>query len=130
MPDEPSYRFTDRFVTHSLKVEPPYFTAVFEGDKPFEVRKNDRAYQRGDLLILNEWHAYGTQIAGCRECSYSAQRAHFTGVKVYRWVTFVYSGDPRFSGVEPGHVVLGMIPAPEMDATLANEGSTPGGTDG
>jgi hypothetical protein len=33
---------------HLLKVIPPYFDALADGTKPFEVRKNDRAYQTGD----------------------------------------------------------------------------------
>lgn len=39
---------------HYLKIEKPYFEAVLSGDKTFEVRYNDRAFQKGDTVILQE----------------------------------------------------------------------------
>lgn len=99
--------------THELKVVPPYFDSLVSGSKTFEVRKNDRAYQRGDILKLREWHPNQTNASrACPEegCSYyrlafghwSEVREHVTAV-----ITFVYSGDSRFGGIEPGFVVLG-----------------------
>lgn len=41
--------------THDLKTWPEFFEAVATGQKTFEVRKNDRDYQRGDVLMLHEW---------------------------------------------------------------------------
>lgn len=38
-----------------LKILPEYFEAVVSGDKRFEIRKNDRNYQNGDILRLNEY---------------------------------------------------------------------------
>ena len=40
---------------HELKILPEYFEAVVSGDKRFEIRKNDRNYQNGDILRLNEY---------------------------------------------------------------------------
>lgn len=40
---------------HYLKILPEYFTAVDEGIKTFEIRFNDRNYQVGDILHLNEF---------------------------------------------------------------------------
>ena len=40
---------------HALKILPGYFEDVISGKKTFEIRKNDRDYQVGDLLALNEW---------------------------------------------------------------------------
>lgn len=40
---------------HHLKTFPEYFNAVENGTKPFEVRKNDRNYQVGDTLHLQEY---------------------------------------------------------------------------
>ena len=38
---------------HELKTLNIYWDAVAAGTKTFEVRKNDRAFQTGDILILN-----------------------------------------------------------------------------
>ena len=40
---------------HALKTLPEYFEAVRKGDKTFELRENDRDFQVGDYLALNEW---------------------------------------------------------------------------
>lgn len=40
---------------HALKTLPEYFEAVRKGDKPFELRENDRDFKVGDYLALNEW---------------------------------------------------------------------------
>ncbi len=46
-------------MTHSLKTVNPYFEAVWQGLKTFEVRENDRDYKVGDLLCLKEWDYKG-----------------------------------------------------------------------
>lgn len=40
---------------HELKILPDYFDDVKNGIKTFEIRKNDRGYQVGDSLILQEF---------------------------------------------------------------------------
>ena len=40
---------------HELKILPHYFTDVINGEKTFEIRKNDRPFHKGDLLALNEY---------------------------------------------------------------------------
>lgn len=42
-------------MTHELKILPTYFAEVEKGTKKFELRKNDRNYNVGDMLILKEW---------------------------------------------------------------------------
>lgn len=39
---------------HELKILPEYFVAVRDGIKKFEVRKDDRAFEVGDILCLHE----------------------------------------------------------------------------
>lgn len=40
---------------HELKIWPQYFSRVIDGSKTFEVRKNDRGFQCGDLVTLKEY---------------------------------------------------------------------------
>jgi hypothetical protein len=40
---------------HNLKTWPKQFSAVFAGTKKHEVRVNDRNFQEGDELMLQEW---------------------------------------------------------------------------
>ena len=40
---------------HELKTYPQYFQQTWNGNKPFEVRLNDRHYEVGDIVILKEW---------------------------------------------------------------------------
>ena len=40
---------------HYLKILPEYYRAIESGDKPFEVRYNDRNFQKYDILHLQEW---------------------------------------------------------------------------
>lgn len=83
---------------HVLKTVEPYFSAVESGIKNFEVRRNDRAYQAGDTLLLVD----------SEKCGCSNPRCDKRRTPIEKVVTFVYSGDPRFGGIEPGHVVLGL----------------------
>ena len=46
---------------HDIKCEPEYFHRTWVGHKLFEIRKNDRNYEEGDCVIINEWNP-GTQM--------------------------------------------------------------------
>lgn len=41
--------------THYLKTIQPYFEEVRKGNKQFEVRRNDRNFNVGDLVVLQEF---------------------------------------------------------------------------
>lgn len=41
--------------THKVKCWTQLFERVKDGIKPFDVRKNDRDYQAGDILVLEEF---------------------------------------------------------------------------
>jgi len=40
---------------HNLKILPEYFTSVISGQKTAELRKLDRDFQVGDVIVLNEF---------------------------------------------------------------------------
>lgn len=67
---------------HDLKILPQYFQAVWSGIKTFELRKDDRDYQRGDILVLREWDGEKyTGSAICVKVTYILQNAEKYGLK-------------------------------------------------
>lgn len=76
-------------MTHDLKTWPEHFLAVKTGRKRFEARLNDRDFQVGDTLRLNEFHP-------------SAH--HYTGDSVAVLVTHVLHGGAF--GIADGNVVM------------------------
>lgn len=78
---------------HTLKTEQPYFDALLDGSKTFEVRLNDRAFQTDDYLDLRE-------VVGVSRIQ--------TGRSITKRITYIYSGDPRWPALAPGYVVLGI----------------------
>lgn len=49
----PGYR--RQGMLHELKTYPKYFQETIEGNKLFEIRKNDRNFQVGDILNVRTW---------------------------------------------------------------------------
>lgn len=87
--------------THTLQTVEPYFSAVLSGEKTFEVRRNDRAFQKHDMLVLID-----TSACDCGSDACDKRRP-----PIRKYVTFVYAGDPSLrdlGGIMPGHVVLGL----------------------
>lgn len=39
-------------MTHEIKIQRDFANAVHLGEKTFEVRENDRGYQKGDLVVF------------------------------------------------------------------------------
>lgn len=76
--------------THNIKCWPPYFGAISRKEKNFDVRRDDRGYQKGDTVVLREW---------------DPKTVRFTGNDEHRKIKFVLTGG-QF-GIEPGYVVLG-----------------------
>jgi hypothetical protein len=94
---------------HDLKCWPAYFSAVLDGRKTFELRKNDRGYREGDVLLLREYdpdHLY-------------------TGRELRRVVTYVLFGGglagPTAEALSGDYVILGLAapsPASASGVTL------------
>jgi hypothetical protein len=75
-------------MTHELKIWPRYFKAVLDGDKTFEIRKNDRGFGVGDTLDLQE---------------FDPETKKYTGWCILRKITYITDyGQPE------GQVVMGI----------------------
>lgn len=73
--------------THQIKTMKPFFKAVWEGTKTFEIRYNDRNYKTGDILELME-----------------VSNNAFTGRKIVALVTYTL-WRPEF-GVKIGYILM------------------------
>jgi hypothetical protein len=78
---------------HELKVWPRYYAKVESGEKPWEMRLNDRDFQEGDRLRLREFDPNG---------------GGYSGKELRRGVGFVLRG-PAF-GIEPGYCCFTVTP--------------------
>lgn len=95
-------------MTHHVKVLPKYFRALLLGDKNFELRKNDRNYKVGDVLVLKEWvqNDYEDLSPMIGLTSFIADYSGYTGAKMERVVSYVLEG-PLF-GLKKGWVIMGL----------------------
>lgn len=85
-------------MTHKIKIRESFADAVNRGDKTFEVRKNDRGYQKGDVVQFVVLY----DSDGCEMIS------HPLNEKEYE-ITYVLSG----WGIEDGYCVFGIKPIAE-----------------
>ena len=79
-------------MTHDLKILPKWFEDIKFGLKNFEIRKNDRDYKFGDILVLKEWDG-----------------KHYTGRIAEFRVGYIYYGNGEY-GVEEGYCIMGLYP--------------------
>jgi Domain of unknown function (DUF3850) len=92
---------------HEVKSWPEFFTAVRSGLKTFELRKNDRNYQPGDILVLKEWEPNTAQFTG-RECR--------------RRIAYVMTGAGNVGVIEPmrglsqGYAILGLMDTAQFES--------------
>ena len=83
--------------THELKTWPACFRAVEASQKTFDVRQDDRHFEVGDALILEE---------------YEPETEQYTGRRTTRWISYVLRGG-QF-GIEAGWCVLGFSAQPPL----------------
>ncbi|EJL6428072.1 DUF3850 domain-containing protein [Vibrio cholerae] len=86
---------------HELKIIPFYFELQLSGAKRFEVRCNDRNYQVGDILNLNEWDG-----------------ENYTGRSITVVITCMFTSKDlaRFGAISHNLVILGT--SEELEAVL------------
>lgn len=75
-------------IVHELKIDKKYATAVVEGNKLFEIRKNDRGFKQGELLILREY-----------------ENGKYLDIMIWAQITYILEG---FEGLKEGYVALGI----------------------
>ncbi len=98
--------------THTLKVEHEYMDAVNSGEKSFEVRRDDRGFQKGDRLILCRYGverdciAHNQGFMDERGKVVSSYPTNDAVDRCERTISYVLTGG-QF-GIEPGYVVLGI----------------------
>lgn len=91
--------------THKLKTQHDYWEAVLSGDKRFEVRKNDRGFQSGDIVILEKLKP---GIYAEYEYDHGDQNGFNRKPLALTFrIGWMLTGG-QF-GVEPGYVVFGLV---------------------
>lgn len=79
---------------HAIKIKEVYFKAVLSGEKTFEIRKNDRDYQVGDIIHF---------VPVDDECGMIIPHDPNT----YK-ITYIFHGGEY--GLEEGYCVFGITP--------------------
>lgn len=79
------------------KILPEYFSEVIDGNKTFELRKDEDNFQVGDIIVLQE---------------YNIDRREYTGRKIKVIVTYVLRNVPQY-GLNNGYCVFSIKPINE-----------------
>jgi len=82
-----------KLMIHELKCDPKYFRRVYEGQKMFEVRKNDRDYQVGDTIRLME---------------YDRGKQEYSEREILLKITYVLTSVDYPDGIKDGYCVLSL----------------------
>jgi hypothetical protein len=81
-------------MVHELKTWPKYFQLMAQGQKPFELRKNDRGFLAGHELLLRE---------------YNQHTLTYTGQTLRRKITCILQNDEGEAfGLKQGYCILGL----------------------
>jgi hypothetical protein len=79
---------------HELKTWPHFFQKIWEGKKRFEIRKNDRPFKEGDMLVLKEYDP-------------ANKAKHYTGRQLTCYVDYVMIGTGGF-GLPKGYACMSL----------------------
>jgi len=96
-------------MTHNIKIRESFAKAVYLGIKTFEVRKNDRGYQKGDTVKFTVLY----DSDGCEMIDHPLSKIEYK-------ITYVLSG----WGIEDGYVVFGIKRADEDGLKHYDDGSS------
>ena len=81
--------------THTLKTWPEPFGQIVAGRKTFELRRNDRGFQVGDRLRLQEFNPHSSE---------------YTNREFHVRVCYMIEGPSEFGGVEDGFCIMAIKP--------------------
>ncbi len=84
-------------INHVVKCHPWFYQAIITNQKRFEVRKDDRNYENGDLITLREWDPGSSK---------------YTGRDVVCRITYVLKGYP--DAIKKGYCVFSIDVIPEF----------------
>ena len=86
--------FIFTIMVHELKTWEEYFRLMESGEKPFELRKNDRGFLTGHELLL---------------CEYNPRTQTYTGRTLRRKITYILQGsEAEMFGLKAGFCILGL----------------------
>lgn len=79
-------------MTHALKTLSPYYSDVISGKKTFELRKDDRPFELGDKLLLQE---------------YDPENGGYTGAEETLYIDYILRDCPQY-GLMEGYCIIGL----------------------
>jgi ParB family chromosome partitioning protein len=88
---------------HYLKTLQPFFSEVKNGTKTFELRRNDRDFQVGDEVILQE---------------YDLSNNSFSGQEIRAKITYVLKD---WAGLEDGYCVFAIEVTQHIEKSIKSE---------
>jgi len=92
---------TEMVKTHNLKTINCFYVEIINGNKTFEIRKNDRDFKEGDLLVLQE-----------------VDDGHnHTGRESKFRVTYILNS-AQFEGIREGYVVMAIQGIPSLSTLI------------
>lgn len=89
---------------HELKIWPVYFEDVLSGAKTFELRKNDRDFQVGDILVLKEFNPGLSDETGPTKVV--IEERGYTGREINKKITYIYKEFGKGLGLKKGFCIL------------------------
>ena len=89
---------------HELKILPYFFVAVKAGSKTFELRKNDRNFKVGDILVLKEFKTGCVDHTGDEEVV--IEERGYTGREIKKRISYILEGGQY--GLRKGYSILAL----------------------
>lgn len=87
-------------VVHELKVWPEFWEPLRSGEKRFEVRRNDRGFRTGDIVVLQKTRFPPPLFDGSKAHGIPIR----TGEEIHKRIGWILDGG-QF-GIERGYVVM------------------------